>query len=353
MVDRGARFLILLSRSGPKNKFAADLVSRLASKGARVETPACDVGDFEALKALLDNLHDMPPIKGCIQASMVLHDASFESMTFDTWQDAIKPKVQGTWNLHKLLPQGMDFYVMFSSVASVCGSKGQANYAAGNAFQDAVARHRVTQGEKAISLDLGPFFSMGIMTENLDLQKRWKDLVDAPVTEADLFALLDYYCNPSLQGTPLSCHTAVGLARGIRADSGGAYYLRKPMFLNLAQVGADGANDAKRKAQTERVDFATVFANSVSLAEASDAVKEALARKLATTLSVPPSDIEMGRPLSDYGVDSLVAVELRNWFSKEVHADIAIFDILGGATIANASAMAAAKSTYKKAEWTD
>lgn len=244
---------------------------------------------------------------------------------------------------------------MFSSVAGICGSKGQANYAAGNAFQDALAHFRIANDEKGTALDLGPFFSVGIMVENTELQSRWKDLVDAPVTEADLFALLDYYCNPTEQGahTSLQCQTAVGLARGIRESSGSAYYLRKPMFRNLALSGTSGVGEGGRATQAERVDFSSVFASAASLAEAAEAVQEALARKLSSTLSLTREELDTATPMHSYGVDSLVAVELRNWFAKEVHADIAIFDILGGATIVTASALATAKSRFKKANWTE
>ncbi|KAF2158513.1 hypothetical protein M409DRAFT_71605 [Zasmidium cellare ATCC 36951] len=337
--DRGARHLVLLSRSGGRTIEEKQLIDQLTSKGVQIKTPACDVGDAEALRAAL---HD------CQQ------NAAFESMPFESWEAATRSKVGGSWNLHSFLPSGMDFFVMFSSVAGVCGSKGQANYAAGNAYQDALAHYRVKNGEKATSLDLGPFFSVGIMTENNDLQSRWKGLVDAPVTEENLFALLDYYCDPSNSKTrdDLLCQTTVGLALGIRVDSGSAYYLRKPMFQNLALARENSvAEGVLGGAKQDAVDFAAVFRNAATAADASSAVKDALTRKLASTLSLSMEDLEAGEHMHSYGVDSLAAVEIRNWFAKEVHADIAIFDILGGSTIATVSSLAANKSKYRPEGW--
>ncbi len=72
---------------------------------------------------------------------MVLRDAALEAMSFDAWQELVASKVAGTWNLHEAMPRGMDFFIMLASVASTCGTRGQANYAAGNAFQNAVAHY--------------------------------------------------------------------------------------------------------------------------------------------------------------------------------------------------------------------
>lgn len=82
-------------------------------------------------------------------------DAVLEKMTFDDWKLSVEPKVHGSWNLHTLLPQGMDFFICLSSISGIVGSGGQANYAAANTYMDAFVRYRIMRGEKATSLDLG------------------------------------------------------------------------------------------------------------------------------------------------------------------------------------------------------
>lgn len=355
-VQRGARNLILLSRSGCQSAEAQAFVKELEDLGATVKTPACDIGDLDELDTTLrECLENMPPVKGCIQSSMVLKDATFEGMDFDGWNAATRPKVQGSWNLHCVLPKGLDFFVMFSSAAGIFGSRGQSNYAAGNTFQDALARHRISIGEKGTSLDLGVFLSAGVLSEDKGLLDRFKlHSVFDPVTEQDLFSLLDHYCNHEEQHdhAALHCQTVVGVGvtPGLREHGlDVAYWLEKPSFKHIA---AGERHQRIGEVQTAaQINFASAFGTSTSLADAARAVTDGLLQKLARTLSVGLEELDAARPMHSYGVDSLVAVELRNWFSKELLTDIAIFDILGGDTINAVATMAAAKSKYRKADW--
>lgn len=156
MASRGARNLILLSRSSVRSEAAVALIEELNANGVHVEAPPCDVTYVDMLRTVLTRcVETMPPIRGCIQACMQLKDAIIENMTLEDWKLGINPKVQGTWNLHTLLPRGMDFFICFSSASGIIGPGGAANYAAGNTYMDAFAEHRILQGEKAVSLDLG------------------------------------------------------------------------------------------------------------------------------------------------------------------------------------------------------
>jgi hypothetical protein len=275
-------------------------------------------------------------------------------MSFETWRAATGPKVQGSWNLHKLLPSGMDFFIMLSSMAGIFGSRGQSNYAAGNTFQDELARHRIGLGEKAASLDLGFFSSLGIMAEKEGLKERFGSSSDfTHVTEPELHALLDHYCDPNLDLlTPLNCQTVVGIgisARLRERNLDTAYWLRKRSFRHLIQ--ADATGDATVSKPQQIVDFASLFATASSLAEAGAFVVEALIKKLSKMLSIAQEELDANKPMHLYGVDSLVAVELRNWFARELHADVAIFDILGTATTATVGMLVAERSSYRQAAW--
>lgn len=348
--------MVLLSRSGCQSAEAHDFVKELQASGATIKTPACDICDLNGLDTILrDCLKDMPPVKGCIQSTMVLKDATFEGMDFDAWNAATRPKVQGSWNLHSVLPNGLDFFVMFSSAAGIFGSRGQSNYAAGNTFQDALARHRTSIGENGTSLDLGVFLSAGVLSEDKRLLDRFKlHSVFDPVTEQDLFSLLDHFCNAEEQRrhTALHCQTVVGVgvAPGLREHGlDMAYWLEKPSFRHIA--AGERHQETIEVQNTAQINFATAFAASTSLTDAAKAVTDGLLQKLSRALSVGLEELDASRPMHSYGVDSLVAVELRNWFSKELLTDIAIFDILGGDTIGGIATLAAAKSKYRKAEW--
>lgn len=346
MVDHGARTLILLSRSaGPKTPEAQKLVSELRNQGANIVLKACDISDANAVAAALVASPGVPTIKGCIQASMVLRDGAFEAMSFDAWQESLASKVTGTWNLHEALPRGMDFFIMLSSVASTCGTRGQANYAAGNAFQNAVAHHRIAAGERATALALGPFFDVGVMAEDKSLRSRLSGA--SGVTEAELLALLDYYCDPARPADPGDCEpTVMRFAPGVE-NSKLAYVMRKPMFRAInSALGTAGASPGAGGGSGDRVDFARFFAGKPTAAEAASAVGDALANKLAQTMLISRDEIDMAAPIHSFGVDSLVAVEIRNWMSNELRADMAIFHILEATSVDALAALAVGKSSY-------
>ena len=93
----------------------------------------------------------------------------FENMNYEDFLMAASPKIQGSWNLHELLPKDMDFFVELSSSTGVVGNQGQANYAAGNTYEDALAHYRSAQGLPAVSLDLGMIRGVGVVEENPEL----------------------------------------------------------------------------------------------------------------------------------------------------------------------------------------
>ncbi|KUI64108.1 Lovastatin diketide synthase LovF [Cytospora mali] len=158
MAERGAKNLVLPSRSGAASPSAIAVIEELRHKGVRVLTPRCDVSSATELSAALSSVMqaDFPPIKGCINAAMELQDSMFENMTHEQWSRTIQSKVNTSWNLHETLPNNLDFFILLSSVVGVYGFLGQSNYAAGGSFQDDLARKRTAVGHRAsVSLDLG------------------------------------------------------------------------------------------------------------------------------------------------------------------------------------------------------
>ena len=125
-------------------------------------------------------------------------DSIFDRMTATNFHEALNPKVSGTWHLHSHLPKNMDFFVLLSSTGAMIGNPGQANYSSANAYQDALARYRVTQGLKCVSLNLGLMLSIGYVAEQEEhLTQSLKAASHKGISEAKLLALLDYICDPS------------------------------------------------------------------------------------------------------------------------------------------------------------
>lgn len=132
MVDHGARHLIFLSRSGAAKPEAQKTLAQLIKAGAHAVAYSCDVTNSNQVKVTIAKAQqEFPPIRGAIQGAMALHDSTFQTMTHKQWEDSLKPKAQGSWNLHEHLPKDMDFFLCLSSAAGVAGSMGQGNYGAG------------------------------------------------------------------------------------------------------------------------------------------------------------------------------------------------------------------------------
>ena len=163
LVEKGARNLVLLSRNGvsPAGK---ELAADLAAKDATVLTMQADVSSKNDLARVLHEIRNtMPPLRGVIHAAGVLDDRMFVNLDAKSFRRVLAPKVLGAWNLHSLtadLP--LDFFVFFSSVASVLGSPGQANYAAANAFLDGLAHDRRARGFACLSINWGPWAEVGM-----------------------------------------------------------------------------------------------------------------------------------------------------------------------------------------------
>ena len=263
MASRGARHFILLSRSGAKGTRAKAFVEELRSQGCHVEAPACDITQAEILKQVLEQCaKTMPSIRGCIQGTMVLRvrttltsiqyrlqgivlqnrlqDSIFEKMTHEDFILSTKPKVTGSWNLHTLLPKSLDFFVLLSSICGVFGAPSQVNYATGNTYKDGIAHYRIAKGEKAASIDLGMMTAEGVLAENqgiLSLLKRSGFFME--ITQPELFALLDHYCNPELPlQSPTQCQAIVGIEVPAVLDSLGKdipSWMRRPLFRHFFQ----------------------------------------------------------------------------------------------------------------------
>ena len=352
MVRRGARHLLVLSRSGSANSSSQELIQELISLGIEIQAPPCDISSAVALKGVLDSCSTtMPPIRGCIQSTMVLRDAIFTNMTYDDFIASTRPKVQGSWNLHYLLPKGMDFFIAFASVGGILGASSQGNYAAGNTFEDALARYRVVRGEKAVSIDLGMMVSEGIVAETagmLESLKRLGYLME--ITQVEFHALLDYYCDPALPVlAPDEAQIIVGIEHPAAIEAKGydvPEWMNRPLFRHFQHLGRNpGAEPSSAGAKKQNVE--AVLRQAASTQEAAEQIAEWLVAKLSQVLGVPAEDIDRQTPIRTNGLNSLAAVEMKTWFDRKIGAEVAVFEILGNTSLMNLCKRAAEKSRFR------
>jgi acyl transferase domain-containing protein len=175
LVDRGARHLVLLGRSGVSDAARPQLES-LQAAGVRVEVRKCDVGDRSALAALLSEIAAaLPPLRGVFHLAGVLDDGVLREQSRERFDRVMAAKVRGAWNLHDLTrSQPLDHFVLFSSAAALLGAPGQSNYAAANAFLDALAHHRRAEKLPALSVNWGSWADVGMAARLADAEgRRW------------------------------------------------------------------------------------------------------------------------------------------------------------------------------------
>ena len=302
--------------------------------------------------ALKDCTANMPPIRGVFQGAMVLQvrtslnesvehtltflqDSIMEQMTVEQWHAAVRPKVQGTWNLHEQL-HDLDFFVLLSSLSGVVGLASQCNYAAGNAYQDALARYRINWGLPAVSVDIGVVQSVGVVAENADLAEGLRRSGYKALTEEHVMATLE-----SAITTPPQSQLMIGLDG---ADWEASGLVRDDRFTALKVRSSVHDNAGSSKAGAG--ELGSLIAESTSFDQAAEAVVQAVAGKLCDIFMLDEGEVDSAKSPKDYGVDSLSAVELRNVLALRAGAEISIFDIMQSASITALATRVATVSSY-------
>ncbi|KAL8784315.1 MAG: hypothetical protein Q9195_009094 [Heterodermia aff. obscurata] len=322
-----AKHLILLSRSGLKANHASDLVASLQQEGASVKVLACDVANREQLEAALRDCADTcPPIRGVIQGAMVLQDSIFAKMTLDRYHGALNPKLHGSQNLHDYFfsrSHHLDFFVMLSSLAGVNGNSSQANYAAGNTYQDALAHHRVSTGLPALAIDVGAVTDAGWTADNWDILTKGVGLAWAQsITTEHLLRLIEHNILTFMPGglSAAPPQVAIGIDETRPWDARFAHIVASKMRSPTQQLSAKEHVSLPDRMAAAGSDRELLYA----------AIFEAFSRKLASLLDSALDDIHADDTLAGHGVDSLVAVEIRNWLGKEAGANVPMSDVLNG-----------------------
>ncbi|PYI09179.1 hypothetical protein BO78DRAFT_363301 [Aspergillus sclerotiicarbonarius CBS 121057] len=357
MAYRGARHLILLSRSGGDPESVIALVNDLETVGCEAVVVKCNIADRGAMNAALKEVRNLPPIKGCIQAAMELKDMALANMAAADFNAATSPKVQGSWNLHSILPSDMEFFIMLSSIAGIIGTRGAANYAAGNTFQDELARYRSHRGLPSCSIDLGVVASAGYVAENWKAKRNLSSRGSgelAGIRMEDFFRILEYCAHPGNPScsSPESHQIIIGLDTEpimdrTRDSDEMPGYQRSALWANIRGSNRESQALVSSSATRSRKEDACSQLNAAdNWQSAVDTVVHCIQEKLSSMLCIPMAEIDPHRRLSDYGVDSLVAVEFRTWMNRSIGADIPVLEIVGSDNIDSVGRRAASLSEF-------
>ncbi|HEU5473859.1 MAG TPA: SDR family NAD(P)-dependent oxidoreductase, partial [Actinophytocola sp.] len=298
LAGRGARHLVLTSRRGPTAPGAAELVAELAELGVTATVVACDVADRGALAALLAE----HPVTAVVHTAGVEHSAPLVGLDPAEFADAMRAKVLGATHLNELLGDGLDAFVLFSSISGVWGSGNQASYAAGNAFLDALAEHRRARGRVATSVSWGPWADAGMLVDSAEAEEYLRRRGLLPMRPELAVAAL---------GSALDCdETCVTVADVDWSRFAVAFTATRPSALigELPEVRA-----ALAETDAERTGGLAAELAETAPAERAHVVLELVRRQTATVLGYADvAAVEADRPFKDLGLDSLTAVEVRN-----------------------------------------
>ncbi|MGH9592768.1 MAG: SDR family NAD(P)-dependent oxidoreductase, partial [Bryobacteraceae bacterium] len=197
--QRGARHLMLVGRHAPAAPVQA--LEELRAAGLSISVLQADVSNRDQVRSVLDHIRDrMPPLAGVFHAAGVVDDGPLIQQTPDRMRAVMAPKVAGAWNLHELTAgQPLDWFVLFSSVASLTGSPGQSSYAAGNAFLDALAHHRTARGLAALSVNWGAWAESGMAARTSQRGRRSLEAIQAMPPDECIECLEKAMLHPTAQ----------------------------------------------------------------------------------------------------------------------------------------------------------
>jgi NADPH:quinone reductase-like Zn-dependent oxidoreductase len=333
LVERGARHVVLLSRNSPSPEAAAT-VAALGNTGARIRVLATDVTQPDDVARAVASIE--PPLRGVIHAAGVLDDGMLSQQTWSRFEHVLAPKMAGAWNLHTATRgAALDFFVMFSSASAVLGNPGQANYAAANAFLDAFAHQRRADGLPALTIGWGAWAEIG-MAARLDpdrQSRRASQGIASIAPEQGLLALerAMLAADPYVAILPVRWSTLLGQF----PDES-----RPPL---LTELGRNGPAPWPGTGRTNgaSADDALSFRGALGRATPSERVgilALRITQHVCRVMGLEPTESpEPTQPLSELGLDSLMAVELKNRIDADLLTSLHISTLLQGPTIAELS----------------
>ncbi len=334
MVTRGARHLVLLSRSGCKTDADRAAIESMKAQSANVVLAQADVADTADVAQLLKRIQaDSPPLAGVIHGAAVMDDASLQAMHMTRFERVFRPKAQGAWNLHEATVQAgveLDFFVMLSSISSALGFYGQVSYAAANFFEDALAQYRRQRGLPASAINLG-------------VMGQYAGLSRAVNEEQDIIGLLDSQGLLVLSlADVLAKLEAVLIQRPIARVTGrfdwSRFRLAYPHLVRDARF-VDLLSDAAlaRGSRPKSSNLRTALAE-LDPVPRRERLEQELTAKLARILDAQPEKLDVSASIDILGLDSLMLTDLQIWIARLLDITLPLIKLLKGPSITTLAA---------------
>lgn len=337
LAEKEAGHVVALTRRDAdavaKQPAVVEVQKSISRSGGTLHIIQCDIGDEMSTRSAAEKLSELrlPPIRGVIQGATVLRDHPFEYMELAHWTDSVRPKVQGTINMHEAFcsPETTEFFVMLSSVASIVGSASQSNYAAGNAFLDAFA-HAGNQSSRVVTrystINIGAIAGSelvnGVLEQGIDITE-----TIGSVSFSEVLAALEYAMNPKARENHTVSQHIMHFNRDAMEAAIGPSALSDPMFDHVPSKMREGKTT--NSADTKKQSVLEAVKQSRTISEAEEIVRQALLEKFIAFIGDDVADV----PISTLGLDSLVSIELKNWVKHTFRTPLQISELTGAPSI--------------------
>lgn len=341
MVRHGARSFVAVSPSAGSREEHKDFIGELREQKCELLCIAGDIADADVVRCLIETVGR--PINGVVQLAMALCDTGFLNMNHLSWTTATTPKIQGTWNLHTLLPKDMDFFIMCSSAAGMMGSYGQSNYAAANTYLDSFVQYRHGLGLSASVLDIMAIGDVGYVASNKDVAERMEKNISRYISEAEFLECFKLSLQQSSPRSIKQSLTTTGpqykapaqiillneMTRPL-ADPENAFPWRADPRVSVFRINqGSSTEDSGQGSQSLRSFLLALSTQPKRLDDSAtgDFLAEKIAERVSAFLMVKSDAINNSQTLISMGADSLVAIEIRNWWKQTFGVEVSALEL--------------------------
>jgi acyl transferase domain-containing protein/NADPH:quinone reductase-like Zn-dependent oxidoreductase/SAM-dependent methyltransferase/acyl carrier protein len=333
LADGGAKHLVLLGRNGAATPEAEALVGELTSRGVDVVVEQADVGSAADMKRVLGGVRNSGcPLRGIFHLAMVIDDAPIAALTPDRVRSVLNPKAHGAWILHEeTLGMDLDCFVMFSSVSSIFGNPAQGNYAAANAFLDALAHHRRAAGLPALAINWGVLGGEGYVARNERVAEFLARQGTSALSPGEVISILEEFLAAD-----------VGQAAAIRVD----WAKWRQSFRGMQENPLVEKIFASVVEEQESGRPGDDWRDRISAAapeEREEIVGQAIRAIISSVLRVKPESLRADQPLTDLGLDSLMGAEIETSIESAIGVGLPSTTLMRARTIGQIQALIAAQ----------
>ena len=317
MVERGARCLVLLGRSGARTDEAQAKVDELKDLGAAVHVLQADVTDYKSLKNAFDRIDgELPPLRGLVHSAMVVDDKLVRDLDEKRMRRVLSPKVLGAWNLHALTrKRKLDFFVLYSSATTSFGNPGLGNYVAANVYLESLARFRRSQGLPATAVSWGPISDSGYLARNdAALEALTAFMGSSGLTTQQGFKVLE-----QLLQANIVCGAVLEFDWSVIRRALPAAHLRRYELFNRERGSEDAGEQPERSVKQILAQLPPEDARAV--------ITETVTQIAGKIMRLSPDQVDHDASIAELGMDSLMAIEMHMSINNQLGVNMPVMGL--------------------------